>query len=255
MYAWMARWMQNAPEDVRRPEAVVHRDPLADLLVFHGRAAARRRGHARASSPTRWIAAAKAQLAAGDRGVLAAALRHALGFGDVARGGRHAAKPARSRRRCSPAHDADVEPRCARPASTCVRVTFTPFDARPPAKVRHFDTYNRTAASQRVADIVAALRQSPSARARRGRRRGAAGAARGRDRARRQAWSTSAASTRRATRSSSSDLHPRPAPRRRFPDGRGHGRGEVVVHGAGDAFRVPGLRVDRHVLTPAQSRR
>jgi hypothetical protein len=43
------------------------------------------------------------------------------------------------------------------------RVTFTPFDAAAASKVAHFETYNRTAASQRVADIVAALRESPSA--------------------------------------------------------------------------------------------
>jgi hypothetical protein len=42
-------------------------------------------------------------------------------------------------------------------------VTFTPFDETAAANVRHFDTYNRTAASQRVADIVAALRASPGA--------------------------------------------------------------------------------------------
>ena len=37
-------------------------------------------------------------------------------------------------------------------------VEFTPFDAEEAAKIPHFDTYNRTAASQRVADIVEALR-------------------------------------------------------------------------------------------------
>ena len=31
------------------------------------------------------------------------------------------------------------------------------------AKIPHFDTYNRTAASQRVADIVDALRATPEA--------------------------------------------------------------------------------------------
>jgi hypothetical protein len=40
-------------------------------------------------------------------------------------------------------------------------VDFTPFDSEEAAKIPHFDTYNRTAAAQRVADIVAALRAAP----------------------------------------------------------------------------------------------
>ena len=42
-------------------------------------------------------------------------------------------------------------------------IDFTPFDADEAAKIPFFDTYNRTAASQRVADIVDALRASPDA--------------------------------------------------------------------------------------------
>ena len=42
-------------------------------------------------------------------------------------------------------------------------IAFTPFDAAAAAKIRHFETYNRTAAAARVADIVAALRAIPSA--------------------------------------------------------------------------------------------
>jgi hypothetical protein len=42
-------------------------------------------------------------------------------------------------------------------------IRFTPYDATAAAKVEHFDTYNRTAASQRVADIVAAVRATPGA--------------------------------------------------------------------------------------------
>ena len=40
---------------------------------------------------------------------------------------------------------------------------FTPFDAGAAEKIRHFDTYNRTAAGQRVADIVATARAHPDA--------------------------------------------------------------------------------------------
>jgi hypothetical protein len=42
-------------------------------------------------------------------------------------------------------------------------VHATPFDAEVAAKILHFDTYNRTAASQRVADIVRALDENPGA--------------------------------------------------------------------------------------------
>jgi len=43
------------------------------------------------------------------------------------------------------------------------RVPFTPFDADAAAKISHFETYNRTPASQRVADIVAAVSSEPDA--------------------------------------------------------------------------------------------
>ena len=42
-------------------------------------------------------------------------------------------------------------------------IAFTPFDAAAAAKVRHFETYNRTPAAQRVADIVSALGADPGA--------------------------------------------------------------------------------------------
>jgi hypothetical protein len=42
-------------------------------------------------------------------------------------------------------------------------VTFTPFDDEAAAKVRLFDSYNRTPASQRVADLVTAARAHPGA--------------------------------------------------------------------------------------------
>jgi hypothetical protein len=46
---------------------------------------------------------------------------------------------------------------------TVRRVRATPFDAEAAAKVSHFETYNRTAASQRVADIVRTLEENPGA--------------------------------------------------------------------------------------------
>jgi hypothetical protein len=49
-----------------------------------------------------------------------------------------------------------------RKAGHAVRsITFTPFDQAAADKIRHFETYNRTAAGQRAADIVAALRAEP----------------------------------------------------------------------------------------------
>jgi hypothetical protein len=44
-----------------------------------------------------------------------------------------------------------------------VAIQFTPFDGAGAATVNHFETYNRTPASQRVADIVSALRAHPGA--------------------------------------------------------------------------------------------
>jgi dienelactone hydrolase len=37
VYAWMARWLQDAPADVRREERAFTPDPLPDPLVFHER--------------------------------------------------------------------------------------------------------------------------------------------------------------------------------------------------------------------------
>jgi hypothetical protein len=42
-------------------------------------------------------------------------------------------------------------------------IRFTPFDEAAAARVQHFETYNRTPASQRVADIVGALRAETGA--------------------------------------------------------------------------------------------
>ena len=38
MYAWMARWLQQAAPDVKVPERPFTVEPLSDLLVFHQRA-------------------------------------------------------------------------------------------------------------------------------------------------------------------------------------------------------------------------
>ena len=59
--------------------------------------------------------------------------------------------------------DADLEKELRSARFILKPVDFTPFDAAEAAKIPHFDTYNRTAASQRVADIVEALRATPDA--------------------------------------------------------------------------------------------
>jgi hypothetical protein len=160
MYAWMARWLQHAPEDVKRPERSFSADRITDLLVFYNRPIPD--GAVTATELTdRWIASAKAQAASTARPILETALRHALGFGadppPVA--------PAKPTRRTAIVAGSQPEVEALlRKAGFDVRpVTFTAFDADAATNVQHFETYNRTAASQRVADIVAALRASPSA--------------------------------------------------------------------------------------------
>jgi hypothetical protein len=165
MYAWMARWMQNAPADARRPERSFAPDALSDLLVFYGRALPDRRLTAEQLTE-QWIASARAQLAATPPAVLQSALRHALGFAEPAKAGSQEIDQLR-RNNQRIAIVADVDPAVVsalRAARFDVRpVSFTPFDEAAAANVRHFETYNRTAASQRVADIVAALHAAPSA--------------------------------------------------------------------------------------------
>jgi fermentation-respiration switch protein FrsA (DUF1100 family) len=159
VYAWMARWLQQAPADVKRPETSFAPDSLADLLVFHQRALPSN-AVTQAELTEGWIAAAKRQLETGDRAPFQAALRHALGFAGV--------PPAPAGRRTASrptillaTADEEVERRLRRAGFPVRRISFTPFDAAAAAKVNHFETYNRTPAGQRVADIVAAARESP----------------------------------------------------------------------------------------------
>jgi hypothetical protein len=56
-----------------------------------------------------------------------------------------------------------LEARLRRAGNDARSIAFTPFDREAAAKVRHFETYNRTEAGQRVADIVSALRAEPGA--------------------------------------------------------------------------------------------
>jgi dienelactone hydrolase len=163
MYAWMARWLQHADDAATRPERSFHPDPLADLMVFYGRPLPANAATA-AELTDRWIAGARSQLTSASQDVRAAALRHALGFAAPADTASPAAPPNdRSRTVLLASADAQLAPLLRRAGFTVEPIAFTPFDAIAAAKIAHFETYNRTAASQRVADIVSAVRRAPSA--------------------------------------------------------------------------------------------
>lgn len=170
MYAWMARWLQGAPADVRPTERSFSPDPVPSLLVFFQRPLPA--GAVTAAQLTdNWIDAAKRQLAAETPAAFGEALRHSLEF-PVASG--HPPSPVLNdgalrraggqRTTVLVASDNPQLERTLTSAGLTVRaVVWTPFDAGAAAKVRHFETYNRTAASQRVADIVSAVRANPGA--------------------------------------------------------------------------------------------
>ncbi len=80
VYAWMARWLQNAPANVRREERSFTPDPLPDLMVFYKRPVPQNAVDA-AKLTSNWIAAARRQLSSTPLETRARALRHALGFG------------------------------------------------------------------------------------------------------------------------------------------------------------------------------
>lgn len=158
LYAWMARWLKGAPADVRIEEKPFHPDPLPALLVFHQRPLPD--GAIDAEQLTAgWIAAAGRQWSSADPQLLRAALRHAL-----APEVRGLPPPGRSGRLVVLAtQDPELEPALKRAGFAVRRVAFTPQDAAAAAKIEHFETYNRTPASQRVADIAQALREAPHA--------------------------------------------------------------------------------------------
>jgi dienelactone hydrolase len=161
VYAWMARWLQHAPADVTRPERSFSPDPLPDLLVFHQRPLPANAVTA-AQLSDNWIAAAKRQLAAGNRALFEAALRHALGFASGPTTTAPAGKTGRPTVLLARA-DPDLERRLRRAGLLVRLIPFTAFDVEAAGKIKHFETYNRTAAAQRVADIVMAARESPGA--------------------------------------------------------------------------------------------
>ncbi len=157
MYAWMARWLQGAPADVKVPERSFAVEPLPELLVFQQRALPAEAVTA-AQVTDAWIAAARQQLVTPTPDA-AAALRHALGFVPSA-----GAAPAAFNRTVLLAHSDPAVGKALASAGFEVRpIGFPPFDEAAAAKIRHFDTYNRTAASRRVEAVVMAVNASPGA--------------------------------------------------------------------------------------------
>jgi len=153
MYAWMARWLKNAPAAVRVSENAFRADPASDVLVFYGRAMPDGAlTHAQVTDA--WFAAARKQLQGSDSKVLRSALLHSLGMAPQVPAGA-ARRPAKTI--VVAGDDPPLQAALARSGFTVRRVIATPFDANAASGIEHFDTYNRTAASQRVADIVRAL--------------------------------------------------------------------------------------------------
>ena len=164
MYAWMARWLQQAPADVRRAERPFTADPPPDVLVFYQRPLPP--GAVTAVELTNtWIDNAKRQLSTMPLETLARALGHSLAFAETSQESQSDAGRKLTGRRTVllAAGDAGLERDLRAGGFTVRTIAFTPFDADAAAKIQHFDTYNRTAASQRVADIVAEMRAYPDA--------------------------------------------------------------------------------------------
>ncbi len=162
VYAWMARWLQNEPADVRREERPFAPSPLSDLLVFHQRPVPDNSVTA-AQLTENWIEAAQRQLVSTPLETRARALRLSLGYSVSDRSQSTPAPTGRRRTVIAFGLDASLEKQLRSAGFAVKTIDFTPFDAEEAAKIPLFDTYNRTAASQRVADIVDALRASPGA--------------------------------------------------------------------------------------------
>jgi dienelactone hydrolase len=159
VYAWMARWLKEAPADVRVQEKSFQADVPPDVLVFYGRPLP-----ADAITPAQlmenWIAAAKQQMGDSERPLLRAGLLHALGI--------QAREPlvpqlGAERTVVLAANDPALQRELTRLRFQVKPVSFTPFDAAAASKINHFETYNRTAAAMRVADIVRILTDVPGA--------------------------------------------------------------------------------------------
>jgi hypothetical protein len=259
MYAWMTRWLQGAPAGAHVAEQAFHVDALPDLLVFYDRTlpAASVDAHQLTEN---WIAGAKRQLAAAPSSVLAAAFRHALGAAesaDVVSASMQSKARTDTRNHARTVLLASggtaLEPLLKRAGLAVRNVRFSPFDAEAAEHVEHFETYNRTAAGQRVADLASALSDNP----------GAALVADG-DAGVAALLALAIVPGRRAIvdvgqfdPSSDAAFLERlyiPGLRRAgdFSTAAAMISGDVLVHNAGDRFAARGLRVEPRRLTPAE---
>ena len=162
VYAWMAHWLQGAPAGVVRLERPFTVEPPGDLLVFHERPLPD--GLLTPSELTAaWIDAARRQLAVTSADVRVRALRHALGYG-YETAVTAPPRPKAGDKIVLLAGVSSALTAAVRRAGYTVRpIAFSPFDAKAAAETPHFDTYNRTQAAARVADMVAAIRANPGA--------------------------------------------------------------------------------------------
>jgi hypothetical protein len=160
VYAWMLRWLKDAPAALAVPEKPFQVDRLPELLVFHGRPLPDGALGAEALAES-WIDAARLQLGAAGGPPFRRTLLHALGF--TRQEPDLTAPPAARRRVVFASADRELARALARGGFDVRPVSFTPFDAAAAAKVRHFETYNRGPAGQRVADLVRALLNAPGA--------------------------------------------------------------------------------------------
>jgi dienelactone hydrolase len=160
MYAWMARWFKGGAADAKVPERSFSIEPLQNLLVFHGRSLP-----SNAFTPAQfteaWIASAKRQLSSPPSPDMKLALRHVVA--DEASFSAGDAMPAPTRTVLVSHSNPAVEKALASAGFVVRPIALKPFDAAAAAKVNHFETYNRTLAGQRVADIAAAVRANPGA--------------------------------------------------------------------------------------------
>jgi hypothetical protein len=264
MYAWMARWLQNAPPDAHPAERSFSPEPLSNLLVFHQRALPSNAVDG-ARLTDEWISAARRQLASGgDAAAFSAALRHVLGFpGDLfvlppnkvlpPEGGSHKDSGGGGRQVLLGAPNSQLERALGAAGLRVSVIPFTPLNTAAAAKIRHFETYNRTAASQRVADIVTAMRAHPGAALIADGEAGLAGLLA----AAIVPVPLAVLGVGQFDTSRDADYveHLYIPGLRRAGDlqtAASMARGEIVVHDAGSRFSVPGIRAQSARLTPSE---
>jgi acetyl xylan esterase AXE1 len=158
VYSWMARWLQHQAADTRVGEQPFAPERLSDLLLFEGRPlpdGALDAAHLTAE----WIDLARRQMIRSNAPALQTALQHVL-----AQERRQPVREiAKNKTVVMAGSNPDLEAALARAGFTVHAVRPTAYDPQAAARIDHFDTYNRTAASQQVADIVRTVDEHPGA--------------------------------------------------------------------------------------------